>query len=326
MARRVVHGSSERSKQARVIRLWRIVEILSCSPQGVLVEQLAGRLQVARATFYRDLHALKAAGVNVTNKKLGGSVRYFLEGNASPLPRPTPRQILALRLARSLLAPFEGLGVLSELDALLKSPIEAQYFPLSLASRGPPPARQALSQVELALNTGRRVRFAYSSPGSDEIRTRTADPIALRAVEGHLYLVGFDTVKKSARTFKLVRMTDVVVLDCKAEPHQDIDQEAMFAHSVKAWSGDAVEVVVQIPARLSAIAGEWPLVEGQEVHDQGNGMALVRARVAGLIEAMRWVLRWGATAVVIRPENLRKLIVAELSRALTRYTSSHVDG
>lgn len=326
MVRQVAHGSTGKNKQARLMRLWRIVEILSSNPQGVLVEQVASRLRVARATCYRDFGTLKAAGVNVTSKQVGVSRRYFLpEGHASPLPKPTPRQILALRLARSLLIPFEGLEILSELDELLKPSTEASVFPLSLATRGPPSSSQALSQVELALNTGRRVRFSYNSPGSDESRERTADPIALRAVDGHVYLLGFDVMKGSARTFKLVRMSEVVVLDRTATKHREIDQEAMFAHSVKAWSGDTFEVVIQIPARLSSIAGEWPLVEDQEVHDQGNGVALVRARVAGLIEAMRWVLRWGATALVVQPENLRTLIVSELSHALARYSSSQAD-
>lgn len=321
MDRLASHGSVSENRRERVVRLWRIVEILNASPQGVLREHLAAQIQVGRSTCYRDIDILKAAGVNVTSKKVGGSVRYFLNDHTLPPLRPTPRQILALRLARTLLAPFEGMGVVRELDGLLSSPVEEQFFPLSFASRGPPSAPQTLSQVEHALNTGKRLRFSYHSPTSDEVSTRTADPVALRAVEGHLYLVGFDIEKKSARTFKLVRMTDLVVLRCKADPHPEIDQEAMFANSVKAWSGDLVEVVVQIPARLAAIAGEWPLVAGQELHDQGNGMALVTARVAGLIEAMRWVLRWGATATVVRPEELRDLVVAELSRALERYSS-----
>lgn len=322
MARRTSHGNDSANRRKRVVRLWRIVEILNASPHGVLREHLAAQIQVARATCYRDINTLRAVGVDVTSMKIGGSVRYFLKGHTLLPLKPTPRQILALRLARTLLTPFEGMGVVTELDGLLKGPVEAQPFQLSLASQRPPTKPQTLSEVEHALNTGRRVRFSYRSPTSDEVSTRTADPIALRAVEGHLYLVGYDIEKKSARTFKLVRMNDVVVLHCKAESHPEITPEGLFANSVKVWSGDPIEVVVQIPARMAAIAEEWPLVTGQKIHDQGTGLALVTARVAGLIEAMRWVLRWGATATVVRPEKLRDLVVAELSRALTLYRSS----
>jgi hypothetical protein len=121
------------------MRLWRIVEILSSNPQGVLVEQVASRLRVARATCYRDFGTLKAAGVNVTSKQVGVSRRYFLpEGHASPLPKPTPRQILALRLARSLLIPFEGLEILSELDELLKPSTEASTWERAWLEEGGP--------------------------------------------------------------------------------------------------------------------------------------------------------------------------------------------
>lgn len=310
------------NKRERVVRLWRIVEILNDSPQGILREHLANQLQVGRSTCYRDIDILKAAGVNITSNRYGGSVRYFLKDHTLPVLKPTPRQILALRLARTLLVPFEGMGVVRELDGLLKGRVAESAFPLSLASQGPTSTPHTLSEVENAINTGRRLRFVYHSPGSDEVSTRTADPVALRAVEGHIYLVAFDTGKKSVRTFKLVRMSEVVVLNCRARPHPEVDCATMFADSVKAWSGDSIEVVIQIPARMAAIAAEWPLVAGQDVRDQGNGTALVKARVAGLVEAMRWVLRWGATAAVIRPHELRSLIVAELSRALKRYSSS----
>lgn len=141
----------------------------------------------------------------------------------------------------------------------------------------------------------------------------------LRAVEGHLYLVAFDVSKRGARTFKLPRMRDVVVLAEAAESHPEVDEEALFADSVKAWAGPSHDVVIKIPARLAGVAAEWPLIAGQEVHDQGDGSALVRARVAGLIEAMRWVLRWGADAEVVAPAELRERVADELRRALTAY-------
>jgi hypothetical protein len=46
---------------------------------------------------------------------------------------------------------------------------------------------------------------------------------------------------------------------------------------------------------------------------------IVAATVAGIIEAMRWVLSWGANAVVLGPTSLRDAVGAELIAACSAY-------
>ncbi len=310
--------------RGRIIRLWRLVEALHGAPRGMSNAQLMKRTGGSRATLYRDLTVLKAAGVPVVTDTVNSEARHRLEHSDMPALNPTPLQLFALGVARSVLVPLEGLSLVRELDALLGHTRGSgtAALPLSIAPTTGSPSPEATAAVEQALQGRRRLSFAYQSPKSEVAEPRVVDPIGLRAVEGHLYLVAFDVQKRGARTFKLPRMRDIVVLGEAAEPHPEVDEEALFADSVKAWAGPSHEVVIRIPSRLAGVAAEWPLIASQEVHDQGDGTALVRARVAGLVEAMRWVLRWGADAEVVGPMELRDRVAGELRRALTYYAGA----
>lgn len=316
-----VKRGDDGSVRGRIVRLWRLVEALHGAPRGMSNAQLMRRTGGSRATLYRDLTVLKAAGVPVVTDTVNSEARHRLEHGDMPALNPTPLQLFALGVARSVLAPLEGLSLVRELDALLGHTRGSgpAVLPLSIAPAAASPSPEATAAVEEALQSRRRLSFGYQSPKSEIAQPRVVDPIGLRAVEGHLYLVAFDVSKRGARTFKLPRMRDVVVLAEAAESHPEVDEEALFADSVKAWAGPSHDVVIKIPARLAGVAAEWPLIAGQEVHDQGDGSALVRARVAGLIEAMRWVLRWGADAEVVAPAELRERVADELRRALTAY-------
>lgn len=306
--------------RGRIVRLWRLVELLHGSPRGLSTGQIERHLGASRATCYRDLNVLKAAEVAVQSDTVNGEARHRIDQHNIVALNPTPLQLLALRVARAMLIPFQGMRLVRELDTLLgHTQGKHERLPFALADKYPPADPVVTEAVERALQDRRRLRFTYQSPTSGQASQRSVDPIAMRAVEGHLYLVAFDIEKQAARTFKLLRMGDPEVLQDAALQHPEVDEEAMFADSVKARSGDSQQVVIKIPARLAGVAGEWPLVATQQVDDQGDGTALVKARVSGLVEAMRWALRWGADAEVVAPEALRRMLCSELASALTKY-------
>lgn len=302
------------------IRQWRLVEELHGSQRGLTVPQLCERVGASRATVYRDLAVLGGAGLPIHSELVNSEARYQLGGRRMPPLVLTPLQLAALRLARIRMTPFEGTTMVREIDGILALAKEqASFIPLSLGDPvGATPAVNGL--VERALRDHRQLRFVYAGIQSEAAAERIVDPLGLHLVDNHLYLVAYDLAKDGVRTFKLARMADVEVLDTAAGAHEDVDQDALFANSVKAWSGEDVEVVIRIPARLAGVAGEWPLHASQAVTlDPRGEYALVRAEVAGLIEPMRWVLRWGADAEVVSPKELRDLVARQLEVALARY-------
>lgn len=306
--------------QTTLHRQWRLLEALHGKKRGLPVRTLLAELGTSRATLYRDLRTLDEAGFPIVTETTNGEVRYRLIGEPMPAVQPTARQALALRLARSMLAPLEGTKILRELDALLprarrgdeRSPKVA--IPASRAPFEP----SIVAALEKAMSGGQRLAFTYAaSQGAPA--SRRVDPLTLKVVDGQLYLDAFDVEKTAVRTFKAARISAIRVLDEKAERHEERDEELAFAHAAKLWDGPLVDVAVRISPRAARFASEWPLVPSQALEDQADGAVIVRARVSGIVETMRWVLRWGKDATVLGPDSLRDLVLAELLGSIAAY-------
>lgn len=307
-------------KSLALQRQWSLLEKLHRRRMGLTTRALLEELRTSRATLYRDLRILQDAGFQIASELHNGEVRHRLLGEAMPPVQPTPRQVLALRLARRMLAPLEGTKVIRELDALFPKKVKpGDRTPIvevgALNTLGEPSIATAAEQ---AMTTRRRISFMYAATrGAPSLRK--VDPLALHVRDGQLYLNAFDVERGALRTFKFARISSAQVLDEKAQPHEEYDEARVFAHAAKIWDGPLVTVVVHISPRGARFVKEWPLVASQQVEAQPDGSAIVRAQVAGTVEAMRWVLRWGKDALVLEPPDLRAAVLEELRRALDGY-------
>jgi proteasome accessory factor B len=312
--------ASRRSREA-LIRQWSLVERLSRAQRGVSVEQMRGHTGASRSTVYRDLCMLCEAGVPIESENINGEARYRLCSKALPPLGPTALQISALRLARRALTGLEGTTAASELDKLLDGYTRAAGTRAAISfakQRALPP--DILKKLDRAIAGQRRTRIRYRSVRASAPDWRTVDPLGLRYVKGHIYFIAYDHKRADYVPFKLDRISTVDVLADKAGKYPDFDVHALFARSATIWKGEAVEVAVRLSATVARFVTEYPLVPDQTVTDAGpNGGRIVRARVAGATEAMRWVLSWGKEAEALEPPELRVAVEAEVQGAAARY-------
>lgn len=310
-----------------VSRQWELIVALGARRRGMTIQQLVDSLGISRSTIYRDLRDLSAIGVPISAERINGEVRHCLLGDPYPPLQPTPVQVAALHLARRMMDALAGTRLVSELDTLLRrvSPAHAapgEHCPIEIGGLGGQATASPAAHVrtiDAAIADGKRIHFRYHAVGKGAPELRRVDPVALRYNRGHLYLIAHDPARAGWRTFKLARLTDVALLDEPAEPHPEYDESELFAYSASVWSGDPVDVAVRLAPRVARFAGEWPLSPGQCIEPQPDGAVVIRARVAGTVEAMRWVLRWGQDAEALEPLALREAVAAELGAALDRY-------
>ncbi|MEW5847826.1 MAG: WYL domain-containing protein [Myxococcota bacterium] len=288
--------------------------------RGLRVEQLVERCNASRATVYRDLETLEEAGVPIRTETVNGETRYLLEWSLPPL-RPTPMQVAAILMLRQVMTPLEGTEILRELDGLLAAmaPPRVAELPVTLApSAHPQVPGDVIRAMETAVAQRRRLAFLYRKPGGSPER-RVVDPQELRLHEDQLYLVAFDTQRNDWRVFKPARAEQPEILDEPAAQRPDYDPQRIFANSMGIWSGDTVEVAVRIRAQVAPLIHEWPLSDTQTLAPQPDGAVVVRAHVAGTMEALHWVLRWGRNAEALEPAFFREQVRAELETALSPY-------
>jgi predicted DNA-binding transcriptional regulator YafY len=156
-----------------------------------------------------------------------------------------------------------------------------------------------------------------------EVRRYTLDPLLLRMVDDELYLFAWSHERSDTRTFKVARIVEATMREEPAGAHPEVVLEAAFRGAVKAWSGPLSRVRVRIRPAKAWLVDEYPLVRNQETVREGDGSAVVCAEVAGLVEAVRWVLSWGRDAEALDPVELREAVADELAETLAGYRCGH---
>jgi predicted DNA-binding transcriptional regulator YafY len=310
-----------RRKKLGLSRLWQLVTLLDGTRVGRTVAELARTMEVSRPTLYRYLSDLQQAGVALDKRVVTGEVRYRLLGAGLPVVTPSPKQLAALHFARQSLGNLAGTEIVEQLDALLGrwAMLKQERLPLTRKpSVGAAPA--VLRTIEEALRLRRRVVLEYRGTKDAATRRREVDVVQLHTEQNVVYLVAYDHGCGALRTFKVARIAAAQLIPIPAAEHARLSVSDVFGKSVKVWQGDDLQkVVVRLSAAVARYAREYPLMPNQEVEHLEDGSALVRSEARGIVEALRWVLSWGAEAEAIGPRALREAVQREIEGAWERY-------
>jgi predicted DNA-binding transcriptional regulator YafY len=304
----------------RLARQWQLLSAISQTRGGLTVAQLKDITQQSRSNVYKDLQALMETGLPLTNDR--GNFRLLTSKELPPLGF-SALQIASLHLARLQLAPLAGSGFVRELDALL-----TQLRPPTLqgafrfAGSGKPVAPpQVLKTIERAHRYRKRAVIEYRAATRGGAATRVhIEPLIFNVADNEPYVFAYCVERKAERTYKLARIVSADLTDDAATYKPSDAPEAAFAHAVKAWSGSPQQIRVKLDANIAWLAREYPL-PGQKENPQPDGSLVIEARVAGLIEARRWLLAWGGAAEALAPAELRDATRAELVQALAKYSA-----
>jgi proteasome accessory factor C len=305
-----------------LVRQWELVRLLGAKHYGLTVRQLRDRVGVSKQTLYRDIETLQDAGVPLVSSASNGEARYRLLHDAElPALGLTALQIASLHLARAQLEPFAGAAFVAELDVLLTklrpvAPQETFQFATVRASG----YTRALTLIEQAIQVKRRTRIEYravSRRGSPSVVH--VEPYFIRVADGEAYVRGWCVERSAERTYKLARIAAITLTEEQATHSPKGSPGEAFSGAIKAWSGEPTTVRIAIDREFAWLADEYPLAHDQRALKGRNGITVVEAHVAGIVETAKWVLSWGGVAEALEPLELRAMVRSELAKALNKY-------
>ncbi|HKY37992.1 MAG TPA: WYL domain-containing protein [Polyangiaceae bacterium] len=316
-------NAAPRSAHDRLIRQYQILAALSQSRQGLTAMQIKATTGISRSTFQRDLDILRSAGIPIdcTDGRY-----HFLRARELPPLGLSALQIASLHLARAQLAPVGGTLLLRELDRFLstledpRGKAKPQQTAFHFAdSRKPAPVPQVARAIEKALTSKHRVRIEYRAASRGGASTCVhIEPLVVNVAESDAYVRAYCVERQSERTYKLSRIASAEVTRDRFTRGLTSPGDEPFPHAVKAWSGSPRTIQLRLDAGVAWLAREHPL-PGQQQHVEPDGSVIVRATVAGLVEAQRRILAWGSAAEVLEPAELRRAMQSELAAALRKY-------
>lgn len=310
-------------------------------PSGLTLYELAAELRVTPRSMRRYLIEVKRELELVNSTPKPGGVRVWRLA-PSEVPRKVEMrrtQAYALLAARRLFEPMKGSTLYEEIqlvtDKLLgvarrpgRGPnagvadarLEERFLYLPFAPRDYAAHTEELDDVFQSVADLRPLSCKYTKPDGTTKRI-VIHPYAMVLYKDSVYAVGLHTERGEVRTFLVDRMSDTECATTERfELPDDFNIDEHFQGQFGIWQGGKPEkVVIDFDEKVADYVRERNIHPSQKLTSRPRGGVRLTVTLGDLTELGSWVLGFGQTATVIKPESLRERVKTELANALARY-------
>jgi predicted DNA-binding transcriptional regulator YafY len=305
----------------QLARQWKIIQALIASRRGRSVPDLAALVECHTRTVYRDLEALQAAGFPVTTEREGHRMTWsLLDPSRQSIPIAfSLSELMALYFGRGMVRSLKGTVFYDALKSLcgkIKATLPPEAGPFlerieAGVSAGPAPRSDygkfgpIIETINEAMGRQRFLDLVYRSMSSRRETRRQVAPFRLLFFDGTFYLVGNCGLRKDIRMFALERIRRIRVTEQAFDPPDARSLEALLSSSFGVFQGPRTRVAVRFAPQVAAYIAERIWHPSQLLRRKADGSLVFEVEVAGTEEIKRWILKWGAKAVVLAPGALR---------------------
>ncbi|HLV66007.1 MAG TPA: WYL domain-containing protein, partial [Polyangiaceae bacterium] len=184
-----------------------------------------------------------------------------------------------------------------------------------------------LDQLLDALLRERLLRIRYEN-FDGVAKQRVVEPYSLAVYDSHLYLFARDVedTVSGVRTFRFARLRSAQALsETFAYPSpNEYDPEVLLRDSVGIWLGqeEPCTVRVRLSSGWAVFARHHRWHDSQRlVRELEDGSVELELRVRTCPELEQWILKFGESAEVLAPSELRNRVASRLRQAAARYES-----
>jgi proteasome accessory factor B len=317
----------------RITRLLKLLELLQ-SGSGQNADGLAKACGVSRRTVFRDIEALRAAGVPVAfeedHDRYSIPASYFL-----PPINFTPAEAISLvalanEFGRSDRLPFyePAHTAARKLQCSLPSALREELRQMTRAIRiqpmpvSPLESKEYIYQQLIDARAKRRVvRIEYDSLTEWERITTKLRPYHLLFCRHSWYVIGRSSIHREVRTFNLSRIASLEMLQIKFSIPRGFSLERHMRNAWQLIPGDGADDHVEIHFKplVAQNVAEVLWHKTQQLEFQPDGSLHYKVCVSGLGEIMWWILGYGDQAEVIAPQELRKMVAQRAKNLAAMY-------
>jgi predicted DNA-binding transcriptional regulator YafY len=295
---------------------------------------LAAELEVTPKTIMRDITFMRdELGLPIEYVPDEHCFRYSADVGSFPVFEVGAEELAGLFLARRALDSVKGTQlektmaeVFAKLTKTMAGQVKFAWADLDRAFSRKPLGKartdlKLFGRLAEAVLKRREVQFSYRKLGAGRSALRRLQPYHLGEIDNCWYVIGRDLDRRALRTFALPRMCALKVLRGGFEVPDDFDGAAYLGSSFGVWTDperpDFRQVVrIELSGYAARLAQERRWHPSQQVKplDDAATRVEVSFEVGRLEEVLRWTLSWGGRAKVRAPEELRRLVRAEVAR------------
>jgi predicted DNA-binding transcriptional regulator YafY len=173
-----------------------------------------------------------------------------------------------------------------------------------------------LEKLRRAIREHRSLSMNYQNNQLPHPAQRGLDPYALVHRWGWWYAIGFCHVRKEVRTFRVDRISEIILSDTTFSIPAEFDLQAHLKNELQAQP--------QIKARLKVEASASHLVTSnrsywESIEEQADGSLIVTFSTPALEWAASTTLAYGPAVEVLEPPELRRMVAEWLQVTTAKY-------
>jgi predicted DNA-binding transcriptional regulator YafY len=325
-----------------LVKMLKAVDFLA-RPGGATIEELGEELEVERRTAYRIRETLEELNFPLYEDSSGndGKKRYrFQNSYLKKLPNLsipelnlTISEAIALYFIRGNSRLFRGTDIERKIEsAFIK--LDA-FMPEGLADRLDKVKTLFVPTVKFAKDykdkgviinslTGAMLRqqtclVEYHSFHDDKIRNFRIDPLRFFERDGGLYLFVNATTFGQIRVLAVERIIKLTVSEVLFEYPEKFDPDSLLDGAFSIIYDEPFEVKISFSPKIARYIKERTWAKNQNIIENNDGTVILELKTSGWRDVKKWVLSFGADALVIEPESLRIEIRTEMEKAFRAY-------
>lgn len=310
-------------------RLITLIFLLQNKPNQKASE-LAERLGVSIRTLHRYFEMLDEMGIPVYSERGRYGGFSLVRGYKMPPLVFTLEEAVAVALGTGIVEEMWGdlyreaaRGALAKIENLLPDEQlrEVAWARGSLVATGMHRAdlraqTPALEKLRRGIREHRSVDIDYQSSQVPHPARRRLDPYALVHRWGWWYVIGFCHIHWEVRTFRVDRISDVLLLDTTFVPTHDFDLHSHLERESQTQPHLTARLRFE-PASANIVAGNHSYWETTE--SMPNGSVEVTFRSPTLEWAASTALAYGPAVEVLEPQELRAIVGEWLDATVRKY-------
>jgi len=322
-----------------LVRQWLLLKILSANRYGRTVQELVDEMKVSAKTIRRDLETFQSVGFPL-KEVVGdfGRKKWHLEvGKHESDLNFAFDEAIALYLGRRFLEPLAGTlfwdaaqRAFKKIRAML-GPKAIRYMEqfaqvfhqTTLGANDYADKAELIDELMQGIEGQLAVFITYQSQRATEPVTYDVHPYGLIYHRGALYLVGMAVQHNEIRHWKVSRIENADLTKVRFERPREFDLQKHLAGSFGVFHADGdVRLKVRFAANVARYVAESQWHSSQKLTPQKDGSLVAEFRLSGTEEFKRWVMSFGAAAVVLEPAKLRDEVTYELKALFSLYDRS----
>jgi len=330
--------------ERNLVKLLKAINLLA-KPLGCSIKELATSLLISRRSVYRLLDTLQELNFPIYDEKLAFSreKRWKLEESYLKklpnidIPRITfsANEIIFLHYLLSKVSTLKCTEFGRVINSISKK--LGLFFPEQVSSK------LSFDKLESIFITDKKYIKEYSgkeeiinilidglihqktclvtyhSFNTDKSKKYRIDPLKIFEHQGGLYAFVNVTRFKTVRMLAIERVLEIKQLDDNFTYPEDFDANKLLESAFKLTLDDPIEVKIWFSKDQARYIEERQWAVEQKIKKQYDGSLILTIKTSGVFDVKKWVMSFGADAVVLEPLSLKENISAELIRMNKNY-------